>query len=463
MGPAIQDRKILCSIIEAGVDIIRLNLSHGDLASHAVSIAEIRQVEKLLNRDIPILMDTKGPEIRIGTFQRGLIILKAGDMFTLTTRQVRGKQDIVSVLFPDFPKVVSKGQKLLLNDGAIELKVIETGEQDVSCQVIIGGELSDRKKINIPGVNIAMPFLSAEDRVHLAFCAREKVDFIACSFVRNAQDIKDVKDYLQVQNAPEIQIIAKIENRAAVENIDEIIQIADGIMIARGDLGVEIPVEEVPLLQKMIIKKCNLAGKPVITATQMLESMTFNPRPTRAEASDVANAIIDGTDAVMLSGETASGKYPLAAVEIMHKIVVKTEEASIAAAQSGIGGEQTTAITVTDAISYATNMVAKCLGVKAIIAPTRSGYTARMIAKNRPAVPIIAAVADQTVFRRLQLVRGVVPLLVEVYNNTDEMIEAVKQAVTKAGYVHNGDLVVITAGVLAGETKTTNLLRVERM
>ena len=458
LGPASNNVPVLRELISAGMDVARLNFSHGTHGEHAATIAFARQTAQEQEQNLALLLDTKGPEIRIGTFPGGSITLKAGEQFTLTIRDVPGSKEKVSVNYPGIVNDVKAGMKVLLDDGLIVMDVLDVTAEEVRCSVEIGGELSNRKGINIPGAILNLPAISAQDREDILFAINNDLDFIAASFVRNADDVLAIRAILEA-NRSGIQIIAKIESQEGVDNIEKILAAADGIMVARGDLGVEIPAEDVPLVQKMIISRCNAAGKPVITATQMLDSMMRNPRPTRAEASDVANAIFDGTDAVMLSGETAVGKYPLEAVKTMARIAMRAETA-MHYARILENFELPKERSVTDAISYATCHAAQELGAAAIITATQSGFTARNVSKYKPKARIIAVTPRETVARRLALTWGVFPLLCRPTSTTDEMFSAAIEASLQSGYIDNGDLVLITAGVPAGLSGTTNLMRV---
>jgi len=458
LGPASESVEIQKRMIEAGMNVARYNFSHGTHEDHARRMRNTRQAAKETGKIIALMLDTKGPEIRLGTFRQGKALLKEGDLFTLTTRAVEGTEREVSVLYPGLPEDVQPGNFLLLDDGNIRLEVLEIKGTDILCRVLNGGVLSDHKKVNVPGVRLGLPALSPQDIADLRFGAEQGVDFVAASFVRKAADVIAIRRVLE-EAGSDAHIIAKIESREGVDNLDEILKVADGLMVARGDLGVEIPTEEVPLLQKMMIEKCNRLGKPVITATQMLESMVERPRPTRAEASDVANAIFDGTDALMLSAETAAGKYPVEAVAIMATIAERTE-AALPYAEILARRGSTSLRTVTDAISHATCTTAQDLGARAILTATQSGYTARMVAKYRPQAPILAMTPVEAVRRKLALVWGVHPLPVQDTSNTDEMIETAVQRAKEAGAISDGDLVVITAGIPVGIAGTTNLLKV---
>jgi pyruvate kinase len=375
----------------------------------------------------------------------------------LTTAKISGDSERVSVSYLDLPKDVHPGDRLLLDDGLLELRVEAVSGEDIYCRVVVGGPLSNRKGVNVPGKRVNLPALSAQDEADLRFGVENNVDFIAASFMRSASDVHDIRKFLERMGA-NIPIIAKIENKEGIDNLDAILKVADGLMVARGDMGVEFPPEEVPLIQKEMIKKCNLAGKPVITATQMLDSMIRNPRPTRAEASDVANAIFDGTDAIMLSGETASGKYPVEAVQTMSRIAQRAEQAIPYGEYSQ--RRSATGSTTTDAISHATVQAANELSAAAIVTSTQSGWTARMVSKYRPRAPIVAVTTEQQTACRLNLLWGVYPIIGEVITNTDELMESAVNHSLRSGFIRNGDLVVITAGVPVGVPGTTNLLKV---
>lgn len=458
LGPATDNPEVIKGLIERGMDVARLNFSHGSHGEHLSRILMVRDIACQLGRHVAIMQDTRGPEIRTGKLKGGKIQLLNGQRFTLTTRAITGDENQVQVSFDGLPEEVKAGDRILLSDGFIQLVVEEVEEQDVVCRVVYGGELGERKGINIPGVRTRMPFMDDKDVADISFGLDHGIDIIAASFVTAPEDVLQIRRLVEEHDAV-VDIIAKIESRDGVNRLDEIIKVADGVMVARGDLGVDIPTEEVPLVQKAIIVKCNEAGKAVIIATQMLESMISNPRPTRAEASDVANAIFDGADAIMLSGETAAGRYPLDAVETMARIACRTEEvlpySEMLSRRSSQGNKS-----VTDAISYATCATAENLGVSAIITATQSGSTARMVSKHKPRSLIVAATPDEGVARRLNLVWGVIPLVVKRSQGTDQMIEESVSATLGAGLVREGEMVVITAGVPSGVPGTTNLLKV---
>ena len=458
LGPVSNDVPILRTLIQAGMDVARLNFSHGTHAEHAATIAAVRQAAKEEDKIVAILMDTKGPEIRLGTFQGGKAYLREGEEFILTTREVVGNNSIASVNYAGLTADVQAGMQILLADGLLVLEVVKVTADEIFCKVLAGGEVSDHKGVNVPGAKLRMPAVSEKDRQDIIFAIEHDLDFIATSFTRTADDVLAIRAILEEYRS-DIHIIAKIENQEGVDNLEKILEVADGIMVARGDLGVEVPTEEVPLLQKILISKCNEAGKPVITATQMLDSMIRNPMPTRAEASDVANAIFDGTDAVMLSGETAIGKYPVAAVRTMDRIARRAEtalqyEKILESFQPPVERN------VTDAIAYATCHVAKELGAAAIITSTHSGFTARNVSKYKPQARIVAVTPRQEVARKLVLNWGVFPVLCRPATTTDEMFSAALEAAEASHYIKKGDLVVITAGVPVGVSGTTNLLRV---
>lgn len=457
IGPASQSIPVLKEMLKAGMNVARMNFSHGSHEEHQLLLNNIRQASKELDSPVAILIDTKGPEIRIGDID-GTIHLKAGQKLTLTTIPIMGGLDRVFVDYPGLPKDIKPGDRIMMDDGLIGLVVQEVIDTEIYCLVENGGELSGRKGVNIPSVSVNLPSVTDKDLEDILFGIGLGVDFIAASFVRTAADVLQMRRILEDHNSP-IQIIAKIETQAAVDNLDEILEVSDGIMVARGDLGVEIPAEEVPLAQKQIITKCNLLGKPVITATQMLDSMMRHPRPTRAEASDVANAIIDGTDAVMLSGETAAGRFPVESVATMARIAENTEKAVLF---EGFGPKISSLMerTITSSIGYATYTISQELGAEAIITPTTSGSTTRMVARHRPKAPIVATTPDPVICRQLLLVWGVIPLLTRSVEGTDALISTGVQAALDAGVIELGDLVVLTAGVPVGVAGTTNLLKV---
>jgi len=458
LGPASSEPAVLKQLLAAGMDVARLNFSHGSHDSHARTLAAVRLAAREEGKNLAVLLDTKGPEIRIGTFRSSPVVLAEGQDFTLTTAEVEGDERRVSVNYPGMVRDVEPGTRILLDDGLLILEVLQVRGSEIYCRVLAGGELSDRKGVNIPGIHLNLPFLSEKDKADIHFAVDHDFDFLAASFVRQAADVLEIRAILEARRSG-IQVIAKIESQEGVDNLEQILLVSDGVMVARGDLGVEIPAEDVPLVQKMIISRCNALGKPVITATQMLESMIRNPRPTRAEASDVANAIFDGTDAVMLSGETAVGRYPVEAVTTMARIAERTEKA-LHYAQILESIASPAERSVTAAISYATCRTAQELGAAAIITATQTGFTARMISKYKPEARIVAVTPREAVARALALTWGVYPVLCPPTATTDEMFEAAVSAAVNSGQVQNGDLVLITAGVPVGVSGATNLLRV---
>jgi pyruvate kinase len=461
IGPASESVEKLTQLIEAGMNVARLNFSHGDHEEHGQRIKNIREAAAKTNKTVAILLDTKGPEIRTNNMVNGAIELKLGENIIVSMVEVEGTQEKFSVTYPGLLEDVHIGSKILLDDGLIGLEVtaIDKKSKEIHTKILNSGTLKNKKGVNVPGVSVKLPGITEKDAKDIVFGIEQGVDFIAASFVRRSSDVLEIRQLLEEHQAGHIQIIPKIENQEGVDHIDEILEISDGLMVARGDLGVEIPAEEVPLVQKQLIKKCNKEGKPVITATQMLDSMQRNPRPTRAEASDVANAIFDGTDAIMLSGETAAGTYPVEAVQTMHNIASRAEEAldhkEILSARSKDSEHN-----ITDAIGQSVAYTALNLDVNAIITPTESGHTARMISKYRPKAPIVAVTANASTNRRLSLVWGVYPQLGREARTTDEMLEVAVDEGVNSGIVKHGDLVVITAGVPVGEAGTTNLMKI---
>ena len=443
-----------------GMDVARFNFSHGTHEEHKGRLDKVKKLRKELGLPIAAMLDTKGPEVRVRDFEDGKIMLENGNKFTLTTRDLMGNSEIASVTYKGLPKDVEVGTRILIDDGLIELKVLEVTDTDVVCEVICGGPVSNHKGVNIPNVDLSMPYISNVDRSDIIFGIEQGFDFIAASFVRCADDILQIRKILDEYNCKSINIISKIENMQGVKNIDEIIEVSDGIMVARGDMGVEIPNEDVPIMQKMIIKKVYNAGKQVITATQMLDSMIKNPRPTRAETTDVANAIYDGTSAVMLSGESAAGKYPVEAVQTMARIAERTEE-DIDYRKRFFALSRTGKIEITDAISHATCTTAYDIGAKAIITVTKSGRTARMVSKYRPDCAIIACAMSDNVARQLNMSWGVTPIIIKEEKDTFELFEHAVAEVKAKGYLKDGDNTVITAGVPLGTSGTTNMLKVE--
>jgi len=458
LGPSTDKPGILESLLEAGMNISRFNFSHGSHEEQGMRIGMLRTASKQLNKNIALLLDTKGPEIRLGKFVNGKIQLKIGQAFTLTSKEILGTVKMASVNYKSLPQEVAAGNTILLSDGLVSLHVDDVIGDEIITTVQNSGEISDRKRVAVPGVSLNLPFLSEEDKADILFGVNQDMDFIAASFVQCAADIIEIRKLLEDANG-QMEIIAKIENAEGVKNIDEILKVADGIMVARGDLGVEIPAEEVPIVQKILIEKCNKAGKPVITATQMLESMMINPRPTRAEASDIANAILDGTDCIMLSGETASGCYPVETLQTMVRIAMRTEE-SLKYNTLLLSKGMTLQNTTTDAISHATVQIAYELNAAAVITATEHGHTARMVSKYRPQANIIAVTPHEKTLRRMMLFWGVQPVLGVTTKNSDEMVQNATAKSVEQGLVNEGDLVIVTAGVPAGMSGTTNMIRV---
>ncbi|WP_168122791.1 pyruvate kinase [Paenibacillus sp. HB172176] len=462
IGPSSESLENTKKLIQAGMNVGRLNFSHGDFEEHGNRIKNIRLANKELGTSVAILLDTKGPEIRLGKLKEEPIELIQGDAITLTTEEILGDRSRIPVTYSNLPNDISVGSTVLIDDGLIGLIVEEVEGTEIHCRIVNNGPIKSKKGVNVPGVKISLPGITEKDANDIVFGIEQGVDFIAASFVRKASDVLEIRELLEKHNAGHIQIISKIENQEGVDNLDEILEVSDGLMVARGDLGVEIPAEEVPLVQKMMIKKCNRAGKPVITATQMLDSMQRNPRPTRAEASDVANAIFDGTDAIMLSGETAAGKYPVESVQTMSRIAERAEDAlehrEIFTKQAN--AQQTS---VTEAVSQSVANSALDLNAKAIITSTQSGFTARMVSKYRPKAPIIAVTTDERVMRRLALGWGVIPVQGSDADTTDEMFEIAVKGAMSTGILSLGDTVVITAGVPVGRAGTTNLIKIHHI
>lgn len=463
MGPSTDDAALLAEMMRSGMDLARFNFSHGCHEDHARRVELVRKAAAEVEKPIALIADTKGPEMRLGIFKEGRVILKEGDSFTLTTEEIEGTQEISYVNYAGLPEELQPGNAILLSDGLLALEVTDVDVQGgkIYTKVVHGGEISSRKRVACPGVELKLPFLSEQDISDITFAAKLGMDYVAASFVQKADDVLAIRRVLE-EVGSSMGIISKIENHAGVKNIEEIIAVSDGVMVARGDLGVEIPAEVVPLVQKNIIRSCNKAGKPVITATQMLESMITSYRATRAEASDIANAIFDGTDDIMLSGETASGKYPLEAVRTMAKIAEQTETALDYAQifkNKGIGER----IHSTEAISHATVQIAQELGSDAIVSITESGFTARMLAKYRPAAGVIGVSRHPQTVRAMQLYWGVCPVLGPWSDNTDELIESSLSCVKKCGLLKDGDNVIVTAGVPVGKPGTTNLIKVVAM
>ena len=459
LGPATEDDAILRAMIQAGMNVARLNFSHGTYEGHAQNIRRIRALSAELHTPVGIMLDTKGPEIRLKTFRDHRVTLQKGQLFTLCTGDVEGDAEHVSITYADLPADVQPGTTILIDDGLVGLTVEAVSKTEIQCRVNNGGVISDRKGINVPDANLSMPFISRKDREDILFGIQENVDFIAASFTRTEEDILAIRKLLTDNGGKGISIIAKIENMQGVQNIDSILAVSDGVMVARGDLGVEIPLEQIPIIQKMIIRKAYSRGKQIITATQMLDSMIKNPRPTRAEATDVANAIYDGTGAIMLSGETAAGLYPMEAVRTMARIA-QVAEASIDYVQRFRDSVPRPSANITNAISHACCTSAQDLNATAIVTVTKTGFTAKMLSRFRPGCPIIACAPVERVVRQLCLSWGITPLLIEEVTDTDELFERAVDAGIDAGLLHKDDLIVMTAGVPLGISGTTNLMRV---
>ncbi|WP_166244070.1 pyruvate kinase [Paenibacillus turpanensis] len=462
LGPSCDSGHILREMIRAGMNIARLNMAHGELDEHRERIRKVREAAENEQAYVPVLMDIKGPEVRIGKLKEDFVELVSGADIILTTEQILGDSTKIPVNYEEMPKVVKPNSRILIDDGLIELKVKSTSDHEILCSVVNGGKLKPRKGVNLPGVHTTLPGVTERDVKHVLFGIENGIEIIAMSFVRKAEDILELREILKENHGEHIQIISKIENDEGVANLDAIIEASDGIMVARGDLGVEIPVEEVPLVQKEIVEKCNAAGKPVIVATHMLDSMQVNPRPTRAEVSDVSAAVLQGADLVMLSGESAAGKYPVESVRMMATIAEKaesvmdyTEQFNKRQAQHGPS--------ITEVISQAAVRSTFELDAKAILTPTESGFTARMVSKYRPKAPIIAITQHPEVIRKLCLLWGVIPVLGEPVASTDEMLDSAMKNSLATGIVRQGDYVVMSAGVPIGRAGTTNLIRIEQV
>lgn len=442
IGPASQSEEKLRELMLAGMNVARFNFSHGDHEEQHGKYDRMRKVSKELNLPIAALLDTKGPEIRLRDFEGGKVMLEAGQKFTLTTKEIMGTNEIASITYKELIHDISAGTTILIDDGLIEMTVEEITDTDIICNVVNGGPVSNHKGVNVPGAELSMPYISESDKNDILFGVELGFDIIAASFVRNKEDVLEVRKILDERNS-KMMIISKIENMQGIKNLDEIIEVSDGIMVARGDMGVEVPLEEVPVLQKQIIKKAVAKGKQVITATQMLESMMHNPRPTRAETTDIANAIYDGTTAIMLSGESAQGQYPVEAVQTMARIAERTEEDIDFAGRlkkREVPGDGN----ITTAISHATCTLAADLDVKAIICVTMSGFTASMISRFKPSCPIIGCTVKRLVWRQLNLQWGVMPLLIQEENTAEDLFHAAIDAAVDAGYIVKGDKIIIT-------------------
>lgn len=455
LGPSTDKGDVLRDLIANGMNVARFNFSHGSYEEHGGRLAKLKALREELGKPVAALLDTKGPEIRLKEFKNGVEMLEAGQTFTLTTREVEGTKEICSVTYKDLPQDVQPGGTIMLDDGLIMLHIEQVTDTDIICTVLNSGKIKTKKGVNVPGVHLSMPYLSQKDREDIIFGVQNGFDFIAASFVRTAQDVYDIRNLLNEYDS-NIRIIAKIENREGVNNIDSILSAADAVMVARGDLGVEIDFTELPGIQKSVIDRSFSFGKPIVTATQMLDSMMVNPRPTRAEISDVANAIYDGTSAIMLSGETAAGDYPVEALKTMSAIAERTENEEHYRAQRHAEIQ----ISVSDATAHAACLTAKDVNAAAIVTVSESGNTARLLSKYRPKQPIIACVMDEQVQRQLSLSWGITSLLMGPAHSTDELIEMSTALAEKNGYLHNGELAVVTAGVPVGVSGTTNMIKI---
>ena len=461
LGPASESEEVLSKLIDAGMNVARLNFSHGTHEEHAKKIATIKKVREAKKVPLPIMLDTKGPEFRIKTFENGKIILKEGDPFTFTTEDIIGNQSRVSVSFEGICDQMYPGDKILLNNGLMVFEVVEVKKPDVICKTVIGGELSNRKSMFFPDKELEMVYLSEQDKADLKFGVEQGIDFVACSFVSKAQDIIDVRNWLDEcgDTKGDIEIIAKIESRAGVNNLESIMEVCNGVMVARGDLGVEVPYEELPAIQKMIINSCRIHGKRSITATEMLESMIKQPRPTRAEISDVANAVYDGSSAIMLSGETAAGAYPVEAVKAMARIA---EQAEANTAYIAYIKESDYHIkNLAEALSHSACTLAQDIGAKVIVVCTRTGGTARTVSRFRPMIDIVGMTTDEHAYRKLALSWGVIPVMSEEFYSVDVLFHYGKRAAIDTGLVKKGDKIVLTGGTPNGKSGNSNLINVE--
>ena len=457
LGPSTDQEGVLRELVANGMNVARFNFSHGSHEEHLGRFEKLKAIREELGLPVAALLDTKGPEIRLRDFKNGTEMLEAGQTFTLTTREVEGTKEICSITYKDLPQDVHEGGTIMLDDGLIKLAIKSVTDTDIVCEVLNSGKIKTKKGVNVPGVHLSMPYLSQRDRDDIIFGVQQGFDFIAASFVRTAQDVYDIRNLLNEYDS-NIRIIAKIENREGVNNIDSILAAADAVMVARGDLGVEIDFTELPGIQKNIIERSFSFGKPIVTATQMLDSMIVNPRPTRAEISDVANAIYDGTSAIMLSGETAAGAYPVEALKTMSAIAERTEQESHS--RFAPLTENTGKISVSDATAHAACLTAKDVNAAAIVTVTESGTTARLLSKYRPEQPIIACVMKEQVQRQLALSWGITPLMMPLAHSTDELIEMSTSLAKENGYLHNGELAVVTAGVPVGVSGTTNMIKI---
>ena len=458
LGPSTDKDGVLRELVANGMNVARFNFSHGSHEEHKGRLDNLKAIRAELGKPVAALLDTKGPEIRLKEFKNGVEMLEAGQTFTLTTREVEGTKEICSITYKDLPQDVHEGGTIMLDDGLIKLRITNVTDTDITCEVLNSGKIKNKKGVNVPGVHLSMPYLSQRDRDDIIFGVQQGFDFIAASFVRTAQDVYDIRNLLNEYDS-NIRIIAKIENREGVNNIDSILAAADAVMVARGDLGVEIDFTELPGIQKSVIDRSFSFGKPIVTATQMLDSMMVNPRPTRAEISDVANAIYDGTSAIMLSGETAAGAYPVEALKTMSAIAERTEN-EVHYRDNRLVDASNGQISVSDATAHAACLTAKDVNASAIVTVSESGNTARLLSKYRPAQPIIACVMNEQVQRQLSLSWGITPLMMALAHSTDELIEMSTNLAKENGYLHDGELAVVTAGVPVGVSGTTNMIKI---
>ena len=458
LGPSTDKDGVLRELVANGMNVARFNFSHGSYEEHKGRLDNLKAIRAELGKPVAALLDTKGPEIRLKEFKNGVEMLEAGQTFTLTTREVEGTKEICSITYKDLPQDVHEGGTIMLDDGLIKLRITNVTDTDITCEVLNSGKIKNKKGVNVPGVHLSMPYLSQRDRDDIIFGVQQGFDFIAASFVRTAQDVYDIRNLLNEYDS-NIRIIAKIENREGVNNIDSILAAADAVMVARGDLGVEIDFTELPGIQKSVIDRSFSFGKPIVTATQMLDSMMVNPRPTRAEISDVANAIYDGTSAIMLSGETAAGAYPVEALKTMSAIAERTEN-EVHYRDNRLVDAGNGQISVSDATAHDACLTAKDVNASAIVTLSESGNTARLLSKYRPAQPIIACVMNEQVQRQLAISWGITPLMMALAHSTDELIEMSTSLAKENGYLHDGELAVVTAGVPVGVSGTTNMIKI---
>ena len=461
LGPATDREGVLRQMLQAGMNVARFNFSHGSYDEHQRRLDQLVALREELHLPVAAMLDTKGPEVRLRSFQNGPVQLKTGQSFTLTTDDVPGDESRCSITYAQLPQDVKPGDTILLDDGLVRLTVLETTEREIRCRVENDGVMKDKKGVNVPGVSLSMPYMNQRDREDILFGIRQGFDFIAASFTRRADDVLQIRQELEANDNHSIRIIAKIENQEGVSNLADILSVADGIMVARGDMGVEIDFTEIPAIQKSIIAQCVAAGKPVITATQMLDSMIENPRPTRAEITDVANAIYDGTSAIMLSGETAAGKYPVEAVQTMDAIARKTESNIDRICPAKM--PKRTRLSITAATAHAACTTAEDIGADAILTVSQRGITAQMVSRFRPAATVVALLLDPQVQRQMALYWGLVPITMPRASSTDQLVDLAIQSAQEAGLVKHGDLVVVTAGVPVGISGTTNMIRIAQV